>query len=572
MFGWTGRTIIIDLGNNSVTESRTKKTYAEKFIGGRGLGCRLTEDYAVAGMEPLDPGNTLIFTTGPLTGTSAPMSGHFAVTCISPLTSTVFSSNTGGYFGAEMKFAGIDALVITGKAETPVYLQISDEEVEIMPAEHLWGKNTAETTTLLETKGNVACIGRAGEKLVSMANIVNDRMYSSGRGGHGAVAGSKNLKAIVVKGTNVVEVAEPDSFESVVGRVKKLLVANPPSSRGLSTYGSPVFADLLDYMGTLPAHNFRERTFAGTGKLSGEAINKNYRIKPAPCYACPVGCRRTSEDGKPLPDFDSIWAFGPNIGNDDLELIREMDSLCFDYGLDPLSCGASIASYMEVNPWMHIDELKGLVLEIGNGRHDLCRGAHAYLCAVKKEEYSTSVKGLELPGYDPRDMAGMAIAYATSNTGGSHLSAFMAAPEIMGKPMLLDRKRYEGKAALVQYFQNLTAVMDSLVMCPFSILALDEVELCEMLSHVTGMKYSAEEILRTGERIYNLERIFNIRSGFTSKDDSLPERFFKGDGIDREVFKNTLRDYYHFRGWDDAGVPTGEKLKELDIAIEISDQ
>ncbi|MDG6243915.1 MAG: aldehyde ferredoxin oxidoreductase family protein [Methanolobus sp.] len=559
MFGWTGRTIIIDLGNNSVTESRTKKTYAEKFIGGRGLGCRLTEDHTAAAVETFDPENPLIFTTGPLTGTSAPMSGHFAVTCKSPLTSTIFSSNTGGYFGAEMKFAGIDALVITGKAEKPVYLQIFDEEIEILPAEHLWGKNTAETTALLETKGKVACIGRAGEKLVSMANIVNDRMYSSGRGGHGAVAGSKNLKAIVVKGTNVVEVAEPDSFEKVVARVKKLLVASPPASKGLSTYGSSVFTDLLEHMGTLPAHNFRKRSFAGTGKLSGEAINKRYRIMHAPCYACPVGCRRTSEDGKAIPDFDSIWAFGPNIGNDDLELIREMDNLCFDYGLDPLSCGASIAAYMEVNPWMQMDELKGLVLEIGNGRHELCRGAHAYLCAIKKEEYSTAVKGLELPGYDPRDMAGMAIAYATSNTGGSHLSAFMAAPEIMGKPMLLDRKRYEGKVALVQYFQDLTAVMDSLVMCPFSILAMGEVEICEMLSHVTGRKYSSEDILRAGERIYNLERRFNIRSGFTSQDDTLPDRFFASGEIDRAEFKKAILDYYHFRGWDADGIPNKEK-------------
>ncbi len=565
MFGWTGRTVIVDLGDSSVTETKTKKSYAEQFIGGRGLGCRLMEEFADAEHDPFSPDNPLIFTTGPLTGTSTPMSGHFTVTCKSPLTSTIFSSNAGGHFGAELKFAGIDALVIKGKAERPVYLNIYDEEVEILPAEHLWGKNTAETTALLEMKGKVACIGKAGEKLVSMSNIINDRMYSSGRGGHGAVAGSKNLKAIVVKGTNVVQIAEPEAFEEAVEKTNRLLVANPPASKGLQKYGSSAFTDLFDYMGVLPTHNFGEKKFSGAEKLSGELINKNYKIRQAPCYACPVGCRRTSEDGRPVPDYDSIWAFGPNIGNDDMELIREMDSLCFDYGLDPISCGASIAAYMEVNLWMKMDEVKGLILEIGNGRHDVCKGSQAYLCSVEKEEYSTSVKGLELPGYDPREMAGMAIAYATSNTGGSHLSAFMAAPEIMGKTVLLDRNSFNGKAALVQHFQNLTAAIDSLVMCPFSMLAIGEVELATLLSHATGKEYSAEEMLLVGERIYNLERLFNLKAGFSAKDDILPERFFAKDGIDREEFEESISDYYHFREWDDAGIPEEEKLSELNI-------
>ncbi|WP_094227497.1 aldehyde ferredoxin oxidoreductase family protein [Methanolobus psychrotolerans] len=565
MFGWTGRTIIVNIWDNSVTELRTKKAYAQEFIGGRGLGCRLMEEFTEPVIEPLSPENPLIFTTGPLTGTSAPMSGHFSVTCKSPLTSTIFSSNAGGYFGAELKFAGIDALVITGKAERPVYLNISDEDVEILPAGHLWGKSTAETTALLETKGKVACIGKAGEKLVSMANIINDRIYSSGRGGHGAVAGSKNLKAIVVKGTNIVEVAEPDAFGKAAEKTNKLLVANPSVSKGLAKYGSSVFTDLLDYIGVLPARNFMERKFSGADNLSGENISRKYKVQQAPCYGCPIGCRRTAEDGRPVPDFDSIWAFGPNIGNNDLELIREMDKLCFDYGLDPLSCGASIAAYMEANPWMEMDEVKGIILEIGNGKHDVCKGSHAYLCSVEKDEYSTAVKGLELPGYDPREMAGMAIAYATSNTGGSHLSAFMAAPELMGKPVLLDRKSFNGKAALVQYFQNLTAAIDSLVMCPYSILAIGEVELAALLSHATGRKYSAEEMLVAGERIYNLERLFNIKSGFTSKDDTLPDKFFGEEGINRNEFEKAISDYYHFRGWDADGIPAGGKLRELNI-------
>lgn len=568
MYGWTGRTVIIDLSINSVTETRTNKVYAEQFIGGRGLGCRLMQDFANPEIDPLSPENPLIFTTGPLTGTLVPMSGHFAVTCVSPLTSTIFSSNTGGYFGAELKFAGIDALVITGKAEKPVYIEIYDEEVEILSAEHLWGKNTAETTSLLEDKGKVACIGRAGERFVSMANIVNDNIYSSGRGGHGAVAGSKNLKGIVIKGTNKIEIEKPDDFKKAVEKAEKLLIANPPASKGLKTYGSSVMTDLLDYMGTVPGMNYREKKSHGAEKLSGERLNQKYNVKQAPCYSCPIGCRRTDLEGIPIPDYDSIWAFGPNIGNDDIELVRELDALCLDYGIDPISCGSAIAVVMEIKPEITTKEVKTIAKEIAEGTHHMCKGSHDYLDSTGREECDTAVKGLTIPGYDPREIKGMAIAYATSNTGGSHLSAFMAGPEIMGKPMLLEKSKFEGKAGLVLYFQNLTALIDSLVMCPFSILAIGEVDLAALLSYLTGREYSAEELLRTGERIFNLERVFNLKTGITSKDDTLPERFFGEDGINRDEFERVISDYYHFRGWDADGIPEMEKLRELGISEE----
>ena len=568
MYGWTGRTVIIDLSNNSVTETRTKRTYAEEFIGGRGLGCRLMQDYLDPELEPLNPENPLIFTTGPLTGTSVPMSGHFSITCRSPLTSTIFSTNAGGYFGAELKFAGIDALVIKGRAEKPVYIEIYDEDVEIVSAGHLWGKNTAQTTSLLEDKGKVACIGIAGENTASMANIVNDRIYSGGRGGHGAIAGSKNLKAIVVKGTNKIEVANPDDLEKTVKKVEKLLVANPPASRGLKTYGSSVMTDLLDHMGTMPGRNFREKRDQGAEKLSGERIKQIYNIKQAPCYSCPIGCRRTDLEGRPIPDYDSIWALGPNIGNEDIELVRELDELSMEYGIDPVSCGSAIAAYMEINPGITTEEVKGIVREIGEGTHGLCKGTHDYLSSTGKKECDTTVKGLAIPGYDPREIRGMAIAYATSNTGGSHLSAFMAGPEIMGKPMLLERKKLDGKAGLVIYFQNLTALIDSLVMCPYSILAIGEVDLTTLLNSLTDMEYSAEELLRAGERIFNMERVFNLKAGFSSEEDTLPQRFFGEDGIDRDEFEKAISDYYHFRGWSAEGIPGIEKLRELGISEE----
>ncbi|MBN2110079.1 MAG: aldehyde ferredoxin oxidoreductase family protein [Methanosarcinaceae archaeon] len=566
MFGWTGRTVIVDLGSNAVTESRTKKKDAGNFIGGRGLGCILMDRMADPQIGPLSPENPLIFSTGPLTGTAAPLSGHFSICTRSPLTRTIFDCNAGGFFGAEMKFAGIDSLVITGKADSPVYLYVEDEEVEILPADHLWGKNTAETTELLGPKGKVACIGRAGEKLASMANMVNDRIYSGGRGGHGAVAGSKLLKAVVMKGSNVPEIADPDAFDIAAEKVKRLLTANPPASKGLSSYGTPVFMDLLSYMGIMPANNFREKEFTGADRISGELIRDSYDVLKTPCEACPIGCKRTFKDGTPVPEYDAIWAFGPNIGNDDLELIIQLSSICMDYGLDPVSCGASIASYMELNSLKTGSvDLKGLLRSIGEGESELSAGSFSYLCSKGEPEMSMSVKGLEIPGYDPRGMAGMALAYATSNRGGCHLSAFMAAPEVMGKPVLLNRQSFDGMAALVQYFQNLSAVIDSLVLCPFASFAIAEVELANLLTAATGADYSAEELLLAGERIYNLERVFNNNSGISGNADTLPGRFFGKDDIDRELFKKALSEYYHFRGWDEKGIPAQRKLDELGI-------
>ncbi|MDW7732887.1 MAG: aldehyde ferredoxin oxidoreductase family protein [Methanolobus sp.] len=570
MFGWTGRTVIVDLGNNAITESRTKKKDAEDIIGGRGLGCTLMENLTDPEVEPLNPDNPLIFSTGPLTGTAAPLSGHFSICTRSPLTRTIFDFNAGGYFGTEMKFAGIDSLVITGKAENPVYIRIEDEEVEILPADHLWGKNTAETTGLLGSGGKVACIGRAGERMIPMANIVNDRIYSGGRGGHGAVAGSKNLKAVVVKGSNVPEIADPDAFGKAVEKANRLLIANPPASKGLASYGTPAFVNLLNYMGILPSDNFRGKDFSGAEWISGEFIKENYDILKTPCDACPIGCKRTFNDGTPVPDYDAIWAFGPNIGNDDLKIIIELNRTCFDYGLDPVSCGAAIAAHMELNSFTAKDvDLKELLNNIAERKSELSAGSYSYLCSKGAEEANISVKGLEISGYDPRGMTGMALAYATSNKGGCHLSAFMAAPEIMGKPMLLKRQTFDGKAALVQYFQNLSAVIDSLVLCPFAVFAMGEVELAALLSAATGLNYSAERLLHAGERIYNLERVFNSKSGILETD-TLPERFFGKDGLDKESFERALSDYYHFRGWDDRGVPGQDKLEELGIGGKMS--
>lgn len=565
MFGWTGRTIIVDLSSHSITESRTGAKQAREYLGGRGLGIKLMSELANPTVDPFSSDNILVFATGPLTGTTVPMSGHYSIITKSPLTYTIFDSNAGGHFAKSMKSAGIDALVITGRSEIPVYLSIYDEDVDIVDADHLWGKDTRETTSVLKEKGNVACIGRAGEKKVRFANFVNDNLYSSGRGGHGAVAGSKNLKAVVVKGTNDTLIAEPEYLDKAVFNSQRLMQSNPVTSKGLSVYGTSVMVNVLDHLDILPAMNFREK-FQDAGSISAEKLSQTYESTKTPCDACPLGCRRVLENGSPLPDYDALWAFGPAVGNSDLESIVKANDLCYLGGVDPISCGATIASYLEnsgqvPDPSMLVQK----VSEISQGSSLLGNGSLSVLSDQGKKDLSMTSKGLEMPGYDPRGILGLALAYATSNRGACYQSAFMIAPEVLGKPIMLDRLVLDGKPSFVKLYQDFAAVLDSAVMCPFASFALSENDIATLLSAVTGISYSSQDLLNVGERIWNLERLFNLQAGFTCNDDTLPQRMFSSDGIPEAEFKRSIIDYYRLRGWDDFGVPHTDKLKQLGI-------
>ena len=565
MFGWTGRTIIANLSSQSITESRTGSKQAREYLGGRGLGIKLMSELANPTVDPFSSDNILVFATGPLTGTTVPMSGHYSIITKSPLTYTIFDSNAGGHFAKSMKSAGIDALIITGRSEIPVYLSIYDEDVDIVDADHLWGKDTRETTSVLKEKGNVACIGRAGEKKVRFANFVNDNLYSSGRGGHGAVAGSKNLKAVVVKGTNDTLIAEPEYLDKAVFNSQRLLQSNPVTSKGLSVYGTSVMVNVLDHLDILPAMNFREK-FQDAGSISAEKLSRTYESTKTPCDACPLGCRRVLENGSPLPDYDALWAFGPAVGNSDLESIVKANDLCYLDGVDPISCGATIASYLEnsgqvPDPSMLVQK----VSEISQGSSLLGNGSLSVLSDQGKKDLSMTSKGLEMPGYDPRGILGLALAYATSNRGACYQSAFMIAPEVLGKPIMLDRLVLNGKPSFVKLYQDFAAVLDSAVMCPFASFALSENDIATLLSAVTGISYSSQDLLNVGERIWNLERLFNLQAGFTCNDDTLPQRMFSSDGIPEAEFKKSIVDYYRLRGWDDFGVPHTDKLKQLGI-------
>ncbi|KKH48415.1 aldehyde ferredoxin oxidoreductase family protein [Methanosarcina sp. 1.H.A.2.2] len=570
MAGWKGKTVSLDLSSEAVTVTGTDEKLIRMYLGGRGLGVQLLSELADPDINPLSPENPLVFTTGLLTGL-APMASGAVLTSKSPLTGTIFSWNMGGGFGRELKKAGLDALVITGKAKKPSFVEVRGEEIKIVQADQLWGKNTEACTKALKSKGSVACIGRAGEKEVLISSFVIDSIHS-GRGGLGAVAGSKLLKAVVVKGDKECLPASPGKFKDLETKMLKLFEANPVLSKGLANYGTPAFVKLLDYMDLVPCKNFSGRGTTFADLFSGEYLKTSFELEKESCPACPLGCkRRIMKTGQVLPDYDSLWAFGFNLENQDFDSVLRADRICKDYGLDPISAGSVLGACVELKSGkMDLRELETLLEAIGEGSEP-GNGARKYFSARKREYLSMDVKGLELGGFDPRGIRGQALAYATSCHGGDYFTAFMVGPEVLGKPLLLDRFSLKGKAGILQVFENLTAVLDSLVLCPFSIFAINE-ELCSALLHSgVGLEVSPAELLKAGDRIWNLERIYNLRAGFTWKDDTLPERFFevdsdeRADGIPRQEFEVALQEYYRYRGWNTEGVPSQGKLRELGL-------
>ncbi len=567
MHGWAGKTVTIDLADGKIEAEESDSRILKSFIGGRGLGVKLYYDAMYPEIDPLTPENILVLATGPLTGTAAPMSGRHVMVSKSPLTGTILDSSSGGFFGKELKFAGIDALIIKGKAVEPVYISIKNDEIEILPAKGLWGKNVRECTDMLSSKGRVACIGRAGERLVPLANVMNDYSHACGRGGLGAVMGSKLLKAIVVKGNRKPLIADEKAFGKALLDTK---LAKNDASKGLSMYGTSAMANLLNITKLLPAKNFREAGFADIDNVSGEFIKEHYDFESRACYNCTVACKHVIKSGAlqghEVPEYETLWAYGPDNNNEDMDAVIKANRLCNDYGMDTISSGSTIAAYAEIMG----EDVKGLselVEKIGEkdgvGK-ELGRGSKAF-SASKGKDTAMQVKGLELPGYDPRGVFGMALAYATSNRGGCHVRAYMIAPEVLGKPIKIEPKTFQGKAPLVSMFQNATAALDSLVLCLFTSLSISDVEFSKLLSAATGLDYTTEEFSKCGERIWNLERLFNIEAGFSRRDDTLPERFFGSGGLSKEEFGKALDEYYQFRGWDENGVPTREKSRELNL-------
>ncbi|MCP4418381.1 MAG: aldehyde ferredoxin oxidoreductase family protein [Chloroflexi bacterium] len=590
MQGWAGKILDINLTDGSIETRPLDKEMARLFLGGRGLGARLLWDLVGPEVKPLSPENALIFTTGPITASSSQTSNRFNVSAKSPLTDTILHANSGGWWGMQFKRTGHDVLIVRGKAESPVMIEITPDGIVIKDAAHLWGKSVFETTEALgqnRNKRNVLCIGPAGENQVRIAAIMNDKERALARGGTGAVMGSKNLKAIVVAGKEKNQPADKDQFKFMLYETGKLLKASPLTSQALPEFGTAVVMNVVNEIGALPTRNFQQSQFGGADKISGETITDTILEKNQACWACPITCTRitktkSGQEGEG-PEFESAWAFGAQCGVDDLDTITEANYLCNDMGLDTISMGNTIGCAMELAEkglidsdlgFGQADKLLGLIQDTAyrSGIGDeLAEGSYRMAAKYDAPELSMSVKKLELPAYDPRGMQGQGLVYATSNRGACHETGNMLGPEVLSLPRLIDRFATQGKAGIVSVHQNSAAVIDSLVYCKFANMAVAEEFFARTLTAVTGEKFTADDLMMVGERVWTLERLYNLREGFTKEDDTLPDRLLNepvADGPSEGFTANLapmLEEYYAFRGWDKDGVPKPEKLKELGL-------
>jgi len=587
MQGWMGRAVEVDLTSGKSRSFALDPEMLRLFVGGRGLGARLLWDLVGPDVDPLSPENVLIFCTGPLTATAFQTSSRFSVSCKSPLTGTILDANSGGFWGMRLKRAGIDALIIRGRAVTPSCVEIGPGGVAVSNASHLWGMTVPETTQALDAKGrSVLCIGPAGEKLSRIAAIMNDGQRALGRGGPGAVMGSKNLKAITVEGDAKVEIADRERLRFVRYEASKQLTANPFTSQALPQFGTAAIINIVNVVGALPTRNFQESRFEQAEEISGESITDRFLVKKSACWSCPIACTRVTRtktrEGEG-PEYETVWAFGADCGIADLEAITEANYLCNDLGLDAISTGATIACAMELAERGIIDSdlrfgradlLLDAVRDIGYRRgigDELAEGSLRFARRHDAAEYSMTVKGLEMPAYDPRGMQGQGLLYATSNRGACHTRGNMLGPEIVGLPKLVPRLQVQGKAGIVALHQNAAAAIDSLVVCKFVNMAVADEFLARALTAVTGVTYSTAELLRAGERIWNLERLYNLREGFSRIDDTLPRRLLEEpvtDGPNKgwvSHLPEMLDEYYRWRAWDDDGVPPAGKLAELGL-------
>lgn len=602
MKGYTEKLIRVNLSDKSIKFEKLNMDYAKDYIGGRGLGSKYLYEEIDPDIDALSPENKLIFMTGPMTGTYATCAGRFNVVAKAPLTGTIGAGNSGGFFGPELKFAGYDGIIFEGKADEPVYLHINDDIVELKDARHLWGKDVFYATDALrnenEEDAKVACIGPGGENLVLYAAIVNDKDRAAGRSGLGAVMGSKNLKAVVVKGTKGIGVANKVKFNEAVIDARKKVTANGVTGNGggLATYGTEVLVNILNEGHALPTNNWMLSRFEEGEKISGEALNEHYLIKNKSCFACPIGCGRVIKipEGKYKgivagPEYEAAWALGASCGVSDLDTINKANYVCNMLGIDPITMGATIACAMELYEKGYITDkdLGGNKLKFGDAEEMLkwtektgiregfgdllALGSYRLAEKYGHPEFSMTVKKQEMPAYDGRAIQGMGLSYATSNRGGCHVRGYLTSTEVLGIPMKTDPLSTEGKAPLLKLFQDLTALVDSSDICLFSTFALGLPEIAGMLKGTLGLDVVDEELLKVGERIWNLEKLFNLEAGLTKKDDTLPPRLLhepvssgpsKGKVTELDIM---LKEYYEVRGWDTEGVPTEEKLNELSL-------
>jgi aldehyde:ferredoxin oxidoreductase len=582
MNGWKGKIVSIDLGTLKQGIVEVDEATRRRFIGGRGLGVKLYTDLFPEPVDPFSDDNALIFMTGPLTGTLM-TSGRYQVVSRSPLTGTICDSSSGGQFGAALKGAGLDGLIIRGRAARPVYLSVHDGQVEVRDASVHWGLDTQQTQKAIQAelgaKASVACIGPAGENRVLFAAIMNDKDRAAGRGGLGAVMGAKNLKAVAASGGQPVVIADSAGYKDLTSRLDRMVDKNPVTGKSLQVLGTAVLVNIINAHGMFPTENFRRGVFNDAEGTSGEKIAESLLVRQS-------GCGRTTktlEKSGEGPEYETVWAFGAHLGISDLTAIAEANYACNELGLDTITMGSTLGCAMELCEtgawdaglrWGEAGKLRDWVTDTAHRRGigaELALGSKRLAAKHGRPELAMQVKGLEIPAYDPRGAQGMALSYATSNRGGCHMRAYMIAPEILGHPVFLDRFSTAGKAELVALFQDVSAVVDSMVLCRFLQFAVGISSFAEMLRTVTGLDFDDEELMAVGRRIYTLERLYNNRAGFGRGDDTLPPRLLTeelqvGSSRHRRVrLEEMLDDYYAVRGWDRDGAPLPRTLAELGL-------
>ena len=601
--GYRNHEAWVNLTDGTVEYRKLNEADVKKYVGARGLGVKYMVDNQIYNVEPFSPDNMLAIMTGPLTGTRIHMSGRLCTVTRSPLTGTVTDSHMGGWTAARLKWAGFDNLIFTGKSENPVYLYVEDGKAELKDASNLWGKTTRETINALQElygqkDTSVMAIGQGGEKLVRYAGWMNEDDRASGRGGTGAVAGSKNLKAVVIKATQRGNMPEPALPEKYPDAIKAGLTAinegalTAPNKGGLSVYGTNVLMNIMNEVGALPYKNSQETYFEEADAISGEAIRDEILVAEPTCHACPVACKKEVEvkEGKYQTrtesyEYESAWALGGNCGTSNKEAIAYLINQCNDYGIDTIELGHIFSLSMEAYEkgliedkieWGDVDTMIAWVDKIINrdGIGDiLAEGPGEAAAQFGNPDLAMVVKNQGIPAYDPRGVQGIGLAYATSNRGACHLRGYTIAAEIAGIPEAVDRFQVEGKGALLKIFQDLHAFSDSLDLCKFSSFSENADLYAQQYSAVVGIELTGDDIMKIGERVYNIERYFNNQAGFDGKDDTLPKRFLTEPATGNSTgsvshLAEMLKEYNEVRGWEDGVVPP-QKLKELDIEVSV---
>ena len=602
MYGYNGRTMVVDLTAQTVDWAPLSEDVLRRFIGGIGLGTRLLWEHCPTGVDPLDPLNPLIFVTSPLVGSRLTTSSKFAVVSKSPLTGFIGDSLSSSYLATELKGTGCDALIIKGRSAGPTLLSIKDGGAEFLDASDLMGLSTSETEQAVKERTDrgtrVACIGPAGERLVRYASIANDGGRQAGRTGPGAVMGSKNLKAIAVRGATAVAVHEPDKLRMIGKDLTRRSLG--PATEKYRTLGTMANVAVFNRLGTLPTRNFQQSTFDEADEISGETFVQSHQVKTAHCANCTIGCEHimaTTDNGERAEgrmEYESGFALGPLVGVSDPNAVLRASVLCDELGMDTISSGGTIAWAMECfeQGLLTLEDTGGIDLRFGNdeallpclrliadrqGIGDLLAdGSRMASQAVGQgsEAWAMHVKGLEMPGYEPRSLKTMALGLAVSTRGACHnrSSAYEADFSSRVDRLSVDDER----GRITMDGEDFSSVLDSLIWCKFLRKAFDDfyAESAEIYGHITGWPTTPEELRQAGERINNLKKLFNIREGWTRQDDTLPSRVLRealptgvvaGIELSEEDLDRMIARYYRARGWTEDGLIPESKLSELGL-------